>query len=407
MSYVSSGNHIERIIPIIRARSVRYNIALCSKINIDGFCNYILSIIFCKYLSEKSSHLGANLHNRGRCNMNEQQDLIIYHTDDGRSAVSLYALDGNVWMNQSQLAELFTTSKQNISLHIANILKDKELSTDSVVKDYLTTATDGKQYSVTFYALDMILAIGFRVRSPRGIQFRQWANIHLKEYLVKGFVMDDERLKAPNGRFDYFDELLERIRDIRASELRFYQKVRDLLKLSVDYDSTDKATQMFFAQTQNKLLYAVTGQTAAELIVARANADLPNMNLTAFKGKVVRKGDIAIAKNYLTADEIDSLNRLTVIFLETAELRVKDRLSLTIDYWRETVDKLLAFNDKSVLTGAGRISHEQMEAHINELYEQFDSQRKAQQAIEADNQDTEEIDPLTIEAIEQNIKRRK
>ena len=337
-------------------------------------------------------------------NATAPQNLIIYHTDDGRAAVSLYARDGDVWMNQNQLAELFATSKQNISLHIANLLKEKELSAESVVKDYLTTATDGKQYSVTFYALDMILAIGFRVRSTRGTEFRKWANTHLREYLTKGFVMDDERLKAPKGRFDYFDELLERIRDIRASELRFYQKVRDLLKLSTDYDTSDKATQMFFAQIQNKLLYAVTGQTAAELITARADASAPNMNLTAFKGKVVRKGDITTAKNYLTADEIDSLNRLTVIFLETAELRVKDKQTLTIDYWRETVDKLLAFNDKAVLQGAGRISHSQMEAHINALYEQFDTQRKAQQAIEADKQDLEETDPLTIDAIEQSIK---
>jgi hypothetical protein len=176
-------------------------------------------------------------------------------------------------------------------------LKEKELSENSVIKDYLITAADNKQYKVKFYTLDMILAIGFRVRSPRGTQFRKWANTHLRAYLIKGFIMDDERLKAPNGRFDYFDELLERIRDIRASELRFYQKIRDLLKLSTDYDPSDKATQMFFAQTQNKLLYAVTGQTAAELITARADANAPNMNLTAFKGKVVRKGDIAIAKN--------------------------------------------------------------------------------------------------------------
>jgi hypothetical protein len=332
------------------------------------------------------------------------QNLIIYRTDDGQAAVSLYAQDGDVWMNQNQLAELFATSVANINTHIRNILKEKELSENSVIKDYLITAADNKQYKVKFYALDMILAIGFRVRSLRGTQFRKWANTHLRAYLIKGFIMDDERLKAPKGRFDYFDELLERIRDIRASEVRFYQKVRDLLKLSTDYEPNDKATQMFFAQTQNKLLYAVTGQTAAELITARADANAPNMNLTAFKGKVVRKGDITIAKNYLTTDEIDSLNRLTVIFLETAELRVKDRQNLTIDYWRSTVDKLLAFNDKAVLQGAGRISHAQMEAHINSLYTQFHAQRKAQQAIEADQQDTEDADPLTIEAIEQNIK---
>ena len=331
----------------------------------------------------------------------DQQHLIIYNTKDGKAAVSLYARDGNVWMNQAQLAELFATSVPNISTHISNILKEKELDRDSVVKDYLTTAADGKDYKVTFYALDMILAIGFRVRSPRGTEFRKWANTHLKQYLIKGFVMDDERLKNPNGRADYFDELLDRIRDIRASELRFYQKVRDLLALSSDYDASDKATQMFFAETQNKLLYAVTQQTAAELITQRADANAPNMNLQAWKGKVVRKGDITVAKNYLNADEVDSLNRLTVIFLETAELRVKERKDLTLPYWRDNVDKLLTFNDKPVLTNAGRISHAQMEKQVTAQYEQFDARRKAEQAIEADAQDLEELN-----AVEKVVKKR-
>ena len=288
---------------------------------------------------------------------NNQQNIIIYNTQDGKAAVSLYTKDGNVWMNQSQLAELFDTSKQNISLHIINILKDSELSENSVVKDYLTTASDGKEYSVTFYALDMILAIGFRVRSKRGTQFRIWANQNLKEYMIKGFVMDDERLANPDGRPDYFDELLARIRKVRASEKRFYQKVRDLFALSSDYDATDKATQMFFAQTQNKLLYAVTNKTAAELIVARANPNELNMALTHWKGNQVRKQDIFIAKNYLNEDELDSLNRLVVIFLETAELRAKNRIDVTMKFWKENVDRVLEFNDRAVLKGVGAISH--------------------------------------------------
>jgi hypothetical protein len=200
-----------------------------------------------------------------------EQNIIIYNTADGRAAVSLYTKDGNVWMNQNQLSELFDTSKQNISQHIIKILDDNELDSNSVVKNYFTTALDGKEYNVTFYSLDMILAIGFRVRSKRGTQFRIWANQNLKEYMIKGFVMDDERLKNPEGRPDYFDELLARIRDVRASEKRFYQKVRDLFSLSSDYDSSYKATQMFFAETQNKLLFAVTAKTAAELIISRAN----------------------------------------------------------------------------------------------------------------------------------------
>ena len=183
--------------------------------------------------------------------MNDNQ-IIIYNTDDGKATVSLYAKDGSVWMNQNQLSELFATSKQNIGQHIASILKERELDEKSVVKNYFTTASDGKEYDVTFYSLEMILAIGFRVRSKRGTQFRIWANRNLKEYVVKGFVMDDERLRNPDGRPDYFDELLERIRDIRASEKRFYQKVRDLFSLCSDYDTSDKATQMFFAETQNK-----------------------------------------------------------------------------------------------------------------------------------------------------------
>ncbi|MDX3958821.1 RhuM family protein [Aliarcobacter skirrowii] len=198
-------------------------------------------------------------------------NIIIYNTQDGETSVSLLAKDGMVWMSQMQIAELFATTKQNISLHIQNILEEKELEQNSVVKEYLTTANDGKNYSVTHYSLEMILAIGFRVRSKRGTQFRQWANKNLKEYMIKGFVIDDERLKNPDGKPDYFDELLERIRDIRASEKRFYQKVRELFTLSSDYDASDKSTQLFFAQTQNKLLFAITGQTAAEIIINRAD----------------------------------------------------------------------------------------------------------------------------------------
>ena len=209
--------------------------------------------------------------------MTKKADIIIYYTDDGKVSVFLYAKDGNIWMNQAQIAELFDTSKQNVSLHIQNILEDKELQAKSVVKEYLTTGDDEKNYNVTFYSLDMILAIGFRVKSVRGTQFRFWANQNLKEYMIKGFEMDDDRLKNPDGRPDYFDELLARIRDIRASEKRFYQKLRDL-----------------FAETQNKLLYAVTGYTAAEIITSRADPKKANLGLTNWQGKIVRKGDILL-----------------------------------------------------------------------------------------------------------------
>ena len=328
-----------------------------------------------------------------------QQNLIIYNTLDGKVSVTMMARDGNVWMNQKQMAELFATSKQNVGQHISNILKENELSLNSVVKNFFITAADGKQYDVTFYSLDMVLAVGFRVKGKRGTQFRIWANQHLKEFIVKGFVLDDERLKNPDGRPDYFDELLERIRDIRASEKRFYQKLRDLFALSSDYDSTDKATQMFFAETQNKLLYAVTHQTAAEIIVSRADASQPNMALTSWKGSVVRKQDIYIAKNYLLADEIDLLNRLTTLFLESAEIRVKERLDLTLNYWRQNVDHLLQFQNKDVLRNAGSISNKEMEAHVLTVYEQFDQRRKQADALLADQKDEEELKQLEQQII--------
>jgi len=324
----------------------------------------------------------------------ENKNIIIYNTADGKASVSLYAKDGMVWMNQNQLSELFATSKQNIGQHIASILKENELDANSVVKNYFTTASDGKEYRVAFYSLDMILAIGFRVRSKRGTQFRIWANRNLKEYMIKGFVMDDERLKNPDGRPDYFDELLERIRDIRASEKRFYQKVRDLFALSSDYDATNKATQMFFAETQNKLLFAVTGETAAEIVISRADSSKDNMALTSWKGSVVRKQDIYIAKNYLTADEIDTLNRLVVIFLETAELRAKDRIDLTMSFWKENVHRILQLNDKKILTNSGSISNTKMEQKVSKIYDEFNSRRKAFEAELADQQEIEEIESI-------------
>lgn len=333
--------------------------------------------------------------------MNEQQ-IILYNTPDGKSRITLMAHDGSVWLNQQQLAELFATSVPNISMHISNILKEGELSKDSVIKDYLSTAADGKQYSVSFYSLEMLLAIGFRVRSARGTHFRQWANRNLTEFLVKGFVMDDERLKNPNSFPDYFDELLARIRDIRASEKRFYQKVRDLFSLSSDYDKTDKATQMFYAETQNKLLFAITGKTASEIVVSRAKADIPNMGLTTWKGSVVRKQDVTIAKNYLTEDELDSLNRLVVIFLETAEFRAKNKQDLSMDFWRQNVDNILVSNGLNLLNTKGTIANKQMETLVEKIYDEFETRRKHEEALLADEQDIEELKEL-----EQKLKRRK
>lgn len=317
--------------------------------------------------------------------------LILYTTEDGRSQIQLRADRQTVWLSQIEMAELFGTSKQNISLHLKNIFEDNELRDDSVVKESLMTAADDKQYLTRLYNLDAILAVGYRVRSPRGVQFRRWASSALQEYLAKGFVMDDERLKNPDGRPDYFDEMLERVRDIRASEKRFYQKVRDLFALSVDYDKTDRATSDFFAGVQNLLMYAVTGKTAAEIITARANPNDVHFGLFTWKGAKVRKQDILIAKNYLTGDEIDTLNRLVVIFLETAELRAKNRQAIPMAFWKENVGQIIASNGFPLLNGAGAISQAKMEHVTTALYTEFDERRRLQEAQDADRADEGEL----------------
>ena len=328
--------------------------------------------------------------------------LILYTSEDGQAQVQLRADLDTVWLTQLEMAELFNASKQNISLHLKNLFQDGELHEESVVKESLTTAVDGKVYRTKLYNLDAILAVGYRVRSPRGVQFRRWASTVLAEYLRKGFVMDDERLKNPDGRPDYFDEMLARIRDIRASEKRFYQKVRDLFAIAADYDKTDQATQQFFATVQNLLLYAVTQQTAAEIILARANPTDAHFGLLAWKGERVRKQDIVVAKNYLTEDEIDTLNRLVVIFLETAELRAKRQAITSMAFWRESVGQIIASNGFPLLAGAGSVSHARMEQQIAPLFLDYDQRRKADEVRVADAQDETEL-----KALESRIKHRK
>ena len=328
-------------------------------------------------------------------------NLILYTTEDGRSRIQLRAQEETVWLTQLELAELFATSKQNIGQHLKSIFAEGELTEASVVKQHFTTAADGKRYQTLLYNLDAILAVGYRVRSPRGVQFRRWASTVLKEYLTKGFVMDDERLKNPDGRPDYFDEMLARIRDIRASEKRFYQKVRDLFVLSSDYDKSDSATQLFFATVQNLLLFAVTNMTAAELITRRADAADPNFGLRAWKGAAVRKPDILVAKNYLSEDELDTLNRLVVIFLETAELRAKSKQETRMAFWKQNVDQLITSNGFPLLHHAGSVGHAEMEEQTSALYLQFDAHRKQREAAEADRQDETEL-----EALETKLKRR-
>ncbi|MBF9171248.1 virulence RhuM family protein [Xanthomonas campestris pv. campestris] len=330
--------------------------------------------------------------------------LILYTSEDGKSRIQLRAEGQTVWLTQAQMAELFDVTTDTISLHLKNIFSDNELEPERTTEESSVVQREGAREvrrPVTLYNLDAILAVGYRVRSKRGVQFRRWASTALKEYLLKGFVMDDERLKNPDGRPDHFDEMLSRIRDIRASEKRFYQKVRELFALSVDYDKTDRATQVFFATVQNQLLYAVTGQTAAELIMARANPDDPHFGLRAWSGGRVRKQDILIAKNYLSEDEIDTLNRLVAIFLETAELRTKNRQEIPMRFWRENVSQIISSNDFPLLANAGSVSHARMETEANARYFAFDEQRKQQEALAADAADTTEL-----AAIENKIKRR-
>ncbi len=323
-------------------------------------------------------------------------DLILYTTEDGKTRLDLRADGSTIWLTQLEIAELFQTTKHNVSIHTKNIFQEGELTPEATVKESLTVQNEGNRQvnrTITYYNLDLILAIGYRVRSPRGTQFRRWATANLKEFVVKGFVMDDERLKDPGG-WDYFDELLSRIREIRASEKRFYQKVRDLFALSSDYQVLEKETSLFFAEVQNKLLYAATSFTAAELIVERADPSQPNMALTSWSGSRVRKQDVIIAKNYLTADEIDTLDRLVVIFLEQAELRIKQRKDLTLDYWRSSVDTMLSSNEQPILEGTGKVSHDDMKRLAHARYDQFDENRRSAEAIAADTEDLRELEAL-------------
>ena len=328
-------------------------------------------------------------------------ELILYNTEDGAATVGLRAVDGTVWLTQLEMATLFDTSKQNVSLHLNNVFSEKELVADSVVKESLTTAADGKLYRIKVYNLDAILAVGYRVRSPRGVQFRRWATTVLREVLVKGFAMDDARLKQAE-RWDYFDEWLARIRDIRASEKRFYQKVRDLYATAMDYDKTSPQAQDFFKKVQNKMLWAVTGKTAAELIEGRSDPAAPNMGLTNWRGSIVRKGDVGTAKNYLNAQEVEELNRIVVMFLDYAEDQAQRRRPITMAEWGDRLDAFLSFNDRDVLTHAGSLQMAVAKQLTTERFQEFDANRRTAEALAAD-----EADIAELEAMEKAAKGRK
>lgn len=326
----------------------------------------------------------------------ENGEIVLYVAEDGRTAVRLRAEGGTVWLTQLQMTELFQTTKQNISLHIKNILAEEELD-EAVVKEHLTTASDGKNYATKLYNLSMILSVGYRVQSHRGTQFRKWATTHLQEYLVKGFVMDDARLKEPHP-WDYFDEWLERIREIRASEKRFYQKVRDLYATAIDYDPKNEQSQLFFKKVQNKMLWATTHCTAAELIVERSNPELPNMGLKSWKGGRVRQQDVTVAKNYLDQPEVEELNDIVVMYLDYAENQAKRRKTVTMAEWEEKLDAFLTFNEKDLLDHAGRVSSQVAEKLAIERYEEFDQRRRLEERQIADAEDRVLLDVLMDQA---------
>lgn len=305
-------------------------------------------------------------------------DILLYQTEDGRTRIRCRFEDETLWLTQKQLAELFQKDVRTVNEHIGNILEEGELSENSVIRNFRITASDGKTYDTRHYRLEMILAVGYRVKSPRGTQFRQWATARLQEYLVKGFTLDDERLKNPPGPgyTDYFDELLERIRDIRASERRMYLRVREILALAGDYDPAQAETLAFFQFVQNKLHYAVTGKTAPELIAERADAGKPNMGLTSWKSGSVRKSDVTIAKNYLRESEIGELNRIVVMFLDFAEDQAKRRRQIFLRDWKGKLEDFLKLNDRNSLPDAGKISRKQADAKAEEEYERFAAHRR-------------------------------
>lgn len=324
--------------------------------------------------------------------------IIFYQTEDGHSRIQVRLQDGTVWLNQRLLSELYQVAVHTINEHIFSIYGDHELSREATIRKFRIVQTEGSRQierQVDFYNLDMILAIGYRVRSHRGVQFRRWATERLKEYIVKGFVMDDERLKEESafGR-DYFDELLERIRDIRASEKRFYQKVRDIYTLSVDHDSKAESTQEFFKIVQNKLHWAITGQTAAELISGRANAVQLNMGLTSWKGARVRQADVVVAKNYLQQGEIGQLNRLVNMWLDYAEDQAERKTLVYMKDWREKLDSFLQFNQRAILEHSGHISMEDAKRLAIEQYHIFNQKRIETEDDEAEREFEREVERL-------------
>jgi hypothetical protein len=325
--------------------------------------------------------------------INESQ-ILLYQTEDGKQRIEVHLQNETVWLSQKLMAELFQTTPQNINMHLKNIFSEGEVAADSVSKESLITASDGKKYQTQLYGLEAIIAVGYRVSSHRGTQFRQWATQQLKEYIVKGFILDDERLSKP-GKIDYFDELLERIRTIRSSEKRFYQKIRDIYTLSVDYSSDHPMTQEFFKTVQNKLLYAVTGLTAAEIIHKRVNASKPNMGLMTWdgarRGKKLIKQDVEIAKNYLQHEEIKDLELLVSQYLDFAERQARQRRAMYMADWKTKLDAFLQLNEAQILTHAGKISAEMAKELALSEYGKFEELRKKEIVLQSEEELSEAL----------------
>lgn len=338
--------------------------------------------------------------------MTASGEVLLYTTEDGRTRVECRFEDETIWLSQALMAELFQTSTQNINLHLRSIYEDGEASEEATCKNYLQVQIEGEREvrrSLKHYNLDAILAVGYRVRSPRGTQFRRWATERLREYLVKGFVMDDERLRNPpvngSGVPDYFDELLERIRDIRASERRMYLRVKEIFAMAADYVPSTPQTNAFFATMQNKLHYAVTGLTAAETITQRANAGSPNMGLNTWKGTAVAKSDVTVAKNYLREGEIGELNRIVVMWLDFAEDQARRRKQVFLRDWETRLDDFLRFNDRDVLDDTGSVTRAEADEHARTEYERFAERRR--RLLEAEGE------RATLAALESTARRLK
>ena len=323
-------------------------------------------------------------------------EIVLYTTPDGKVKIDTVFQNETIWLTQAKMAELFNCSSDNISLHLKNIYKEQELLESSTTEDFSAVQKEGKRSvsrKLKFYNLDAIIAVGYRVNSKRATQFRIWATNILKEYIIKGFAMDDDRLKQID-KWNYFDEWLERIRDIRASEKRFYQKIRDIYSTAIDYDKKSEQAQIFFKKVQNKMLWATIGKTAAELIENRSNSKKSNMGLTSWRGSIVRKQDVAIAKNYLNEDEIKDLNEIVTMYLDYAERQARKRQTVTMEQWSDKLDGFLEFNEQEILNHAGKVKAEVAKKIAEDRYDEFDDKRKKTEALSADEEDLKQLEAI-------------